>query len=114
MPIVLAAHVPTGRIAHDLVGAIAMMVFSAAVFAGRPDFGTFTDAGGIAAGLGKYVSPISATLVLLPGAPLGLVPNRIAGATRIWMLVLRAYLILAVGMVMVRLIELALPSASGG
>ena len=40
-----------------MVGAVALMVASAAVFAGRPEFGQFTDAGGVAAGFGKYVSP---------------------------------------------------------
>ncbi len=45
-----------------MVGAIAMMVFCAAVFGGRPEFGNFTDAGGIAAGLDKYVSPTMGVL----------------------------------------------------
>jgi Mn2+/Fe2+ NRAMP family transporter len=40
-----------------MVGAIAMMVFCAAAFSGQPESGHFTDAGGIAAGLGKYISP---------------------------------------------------------
>ena len=31
------------------------MAFTAATFAGQPEFGNFTDAGGIAAGIGKYV-----------------------------------------------------------
>jgi len=35
-------------------------------------------------------------------------PNRITGATRVWMLVLRGYLLLAVGMVVFRLVQLAL------
>jgi NRAMP (natural resistance-associated macrophage protein)-like metal ion transporter len=39
-----------------IVGAAAMMAFCAATFAGHPEFGNFTDAGGTAAGLGKYVS----------------------------------------------------------
>src|SRR5579883_519175 len=43
-------------IAVVVVGAAAMFGFSAAVFAGRPGFGNFTDAAGVAAGLGKYVS----------------------------------------------------------
>src|SRR5487761_1845329 len=38
-----------------IVGGVAMMAFSAAVFAGRPEFGNFADAGAVAAGLGKYV-----------------------------------------------------------
>ena len=33
-----------------MIGAIAMMAFAAAVFAGRPEFGNFTDAAGVAAG----------------------------------------------------------------
>ncbi len=38
-----------------IVGAIAMMAFAAATFAGHPEFGNFQDAGAVAAGLGKYV-----------------------------------------------------------
>ena len=38
-----------------IVGAVAIIAFTAATFAGRPEFGAFTDAGGIAAGLDKYV-----------------------------------------------------------
>jgi NRAMP (natural resistance-associated macrophage protein)-like metal ion transporter len=38
-----------------IVGAAAIMAFSAATFAGQSEFGNFTDAGGIAAGIGKYV-----------------------------------------------------------
>ena len=38
-----------------IVGAVAIIAFTAATFAGQPEFGNFTDAGGIAAGLGKYV-----------------------------------------------------------
>ena len=37
-----------------IIGAVAMMAFTAAIFVGRPEFGNFTDAGGIAAGLEKY------------------------------------------------------------
>jgi hypothetical protein len=37
-----------------MIGAIAMMVFTAAAFAGRPEFGNFQDAGAVAAGLEKY------------------------------------------------------------
>ncbi len=37
-----------------VVGAVAMMAFTAAAFSGQPEFGNFTDAGGIAAGLEKY------------------------------------------------------------
>jgi hypothetical protein len=39
-----------------IVGASAMMAFCAATFASHPEFGNFTDAGGTAVGLGKYVS----------------------------------------------------------
>jgi Mn2+/Fe2+ NRAMP family transporter len=38
-----------------IVGAVAIMSFAAATFAGRPEFGNFEDAGAVAAGLGKYV-----------------------------------------------------------
>jgi Mn2+/Fe2+ NRAMP family transporter len=42
-------------IALVIIGAVAMMAFTAATFAGRPEFGQFQDAGAVAAGLGKYV-----------------------------------------------------------
>ena len=45
-----------------LIGAVALMVASAAVFAGQAEFGNFTDAGGVAAGFGKYVSPTMGVL----------------------------------------------------
>jgi Mn2+/Fe2+ NRAMP family transporter len=38
-----------------IIGGAAIMAFTAVTFAGQPEFGNFTDAGGIAAGLGKYV-----------------------------------------------------------
>jgi NRAMP (natural resistance-associated macrophage protein)-like metal ion transporter len=38
-----------------IIGAVAMMAFAAATFAGHPEFGNFQDAGAVAAGLGKYV-----------------------------------------------------------
>jgi NRAMP (natural resistance-associated macrophage protein)-like metal ion transporter len=38
-----------------IAGAVAIMAFAAATFAGRPEFGNFQDAGAVAAGLGKYV-----------------------------------------------------------
>ncbi|MBV8962682.1 MAG: Nramp family divalent metal transporter [Hyphomicrobiales bacterium] len=41
-------------IALVIIGAVAMIAFTAAAFAGRPEFGNFTDAGGVAAGLEKY------------------------------------------------------------
>ena len=39
-----------------VVGAAAMFGFSDATFAGRPEFGNFTNAAGVAQGLGKFVS----------------------------------------------------------
>ena len=45
-----------------MIGAIAMIVFCAATFSGTPEAGNFTDAGGVAAGLAKYVSPTMGTL----------------------------------------------------
>ena len=45
-----------------LVGAVALMVASAAVFAGQPEFGNFSDAGDVAAGFGKYLSPTMGAL----------------------------------------------------
>ena len=45
-----------------VLGAAAMFGFSAAVFSGRPEFGGFTNAAGVAAGLGKYVSPLAGDL----------------------------------------------------
>jgi NRAMP (natural resistance-associated macrophage protein)-like metal ion transporter len=37
-----------------IIGAVAMMAFTAAAFDGKPDFGNFTDAGAVANGLGRY------------------------------------------------------------
>ncbi|CAB3724317.1 Nramp family divalent metal transporter [Paraburkholderia rhynchosiae] len=45
-----------------IAGAVAMMAFTAALFHGRPEFGNFTDAGGVIAGLHKYVGQTSATI----------------------------------------------------
>jgi Mn2+/Fe2+ NRAMP family transporter len=45
-----------------IVGAVAMMAFTSALFGGRPEFGQFTDAGGVIAGLHKYVGQTSATI----------------------------------------------------
>ncbi|MGS0893929.1 NRAMP family divalent metal transporter [Burkholderia stagnalis] len=49
-------------IAFVLVGAVAMIAFSAQLFSGHPEFGRFTDAGGVIAGLEKYAGRTSATL----------------------------------------------------
>ncbi|WP_321870483.1 NRAMP family divalent metal transporter [Burkholderia ubonensis] len=45
-----------------LIGAVAMIGFSSALFGGHPEFGNFTDAGGVIAGLEKYAGRMSATL----------------------------------------------------
>ncbi|WP_118181989.1 NRAMP family divalent metal transporter [Paraburkholderia phosphatilytica] len=45
-----------------MIGAVAMISFSSALFAGRPEFGQFTDAGGIIAGLDRYVGRWPATI----------------------------------------------------
>ena len=49
-------------IALVIIGAVAMMAFTAAAFAGRPEFGNFQDAGAVAAGLGKYVGQMAGVL----------------------------------------------------
>ncbi|MEX3894167.1 NRAMP family divalent metal transporter [Paraburkholderia sp. BR10954] len=49
-------------IAFVIVGAVAMMAFTAALFDGKPEFGNFSDAGGVIAGLHKYVGQTSATI----------------------------------------------------
>ena len=48
-----------------IVGATAMIAFTAATFAGHPEFGHFIDAGEVAAGLGKYVSHLVGILFAL-------------------------------------------------
>jgi len=48
-----------------LAGAIAMMSFTAATFAGRPEFGLFQDAGTVAAGIAKYAGRLPASLFAL-------------------------------------------------
>jgi Mn2+/Fe2+ NRAMP family transporter len=45
-----------------IVGAAAMIAFTAGVFAGRPEFGNFTDAGRVAAGLANYHSKLAGSL----------------------------------------------------
>jgi Mn2+/Fe2+ NRAMP family transporter len=42
-----------------IVGAIAMMAFTAATFAGHEEFGNFQDAAGVAAGLSKYAGHLA-------------------------------------------------------
>jgi len=48
-----------------IVGAIAMIAFTAAAFAGHREFGHFTDAGGVATGLGKYAGRAAGILFAL-------------------------------------------------
>jgi NRAMP (natural resistance-associated macrophage protein)-like metal ion transporter len=48
-----------------MIGAIAMIAFTAAAFAGTPEFGNFTDAGGIAVGLAKHAGPAAGILFAL-------------------------------------------------
>jgi NRAMP (natural resistance-associated macrophage protein)-like metal ion transporter len=45
-----------------MIGAVAMISFCAALYAGKPEFGNFTDAGGVIAGLQKYAGRTSAVL----------------------------------------------------
>jgi NRAMP (natural resistance-associated macrophage protein)-like metal ion transporter len=52
-------------IALVVLGAVAMMGFAAEAFAGRPEFGNFTDAGAVAAGLDKYAGRLPAVLFAL-------------------------------------------------
>jgi NRAMP (natural resistance-associated macrophage protein)-like metal ion transporter len=47
------------------VGALAIMAFTAAAFGGRPEFGNFTDAGAVAAGLEKYAGRLPGVLFAL-------------------------------------------------
>ena len=46
-------------IALVIIGAVAMMAFTAATFAGRPELGHFQDAGAVASGLGTYVGHLA-------------------------------------------------------
>jgi Mn2+/Fe2+ NRAMP family transporter len=48
-----------------ILGAVAMMGFCAAIFAGRPEFGNYTDALGAAVGLEKYAGKLPAVLFAL-------------------------------------------------
>jgi Mn2+/Fe2+ NRAMP family transporter len=52
-------------IALVIVGAVAIIAFTAATFAGRSEFGNFTDAGGIAAALEKYVGKTTAVMFVI-------------------------------------------------
>ncbi|GAA2202653.1 NRAMP family divalent metal transporter [Sinomonas flava] len=48
-----------------VLGAAAIISFTAFAFAGQPEFGQFTDAGGVAEGLGKYVGHLAGILFAL-------------------------------------------------
>ena len=48
-----------------MIGAVAMMAFAAATFAGRPEFGHFTDAGAVAAGHARHVRELPGSLFAL-------------------------------------------------
>jgi Mn2+/Fe2+ NRAMP family transporter len=48
-----------------MIGAVAMIAFTAAAFAGTPEFGAFADAEGIAIGLAKHVGPLAGILFAL-------------------------------------------------
>jgi Mn2+/Fe2+ NRAMP family transporter len=48
-----------------ILGAVAMMGFCAAIFAGQPEFGNYTDALGVMAGLEKYAGRLPAILFAL-------------------------------------------------
>jgi NRAMP (natural resistance-associated macrophage protein)-like metal ion transporter len=48
-----------------MVGGITLMAFTADAFSGTPEFGNFTDAGGVAAGLAKHVGPVAGVLFAL-------------------------------------------------
>lgn len=61
-------------IAFVLIGGIALMAVAATAFRGQPEFGTFTDVGGVAAGLGAYVGRTAGVLfaiALIDAAILG-------------------------------------------
>ncbi|HTJ03531.1 MAG TPA: NRAMP family divalent metal transporter, partial [Methylovirgula sp.] len=45
-----------------VIGAVAMMAFAAATFAGKKEFGNFVDAGAVADGLGRYVGKLPSQL----------------------------------------------------
>ena len=48
-----------------MIGAVAMMAFTVATFVGHPEFGQFSDAGGVASGLEKHVGAVPAVLFAL-------------------------------------------------
>ena len=87
VPVLVSIHPPVAQMAHDffipswpansklsdvmllvigivfvMIGAVAMISFCAALYAGKPEFGNFTDAGGVIAGLEKYAGRTPAVL----------------------------------------------------
>jgi hypothetical protein len=48
-----------------MIGAVAMMAFTAATFADRPEFGHFADAGAVATGIARYVGEVPGVLFAL-------------------------------------------------
>jgi Mn2+/Fe2+ NRAMP family transporter len=48
-----------------LVGATAIISFAAATFSGHPELGNFTDAGGVALGLGRYIGKAAGVMFAL-------------------------------------------------
>jgi hypothetical protein len=61
-----------------IIGAVAMMAFAAATFAGQKEFGQFTDAGGVAAGLEAYAGKLPGVLFAI-----GLIDASLIGASAI-------------------------------
>ncbi|MBC5827271.1 MAG: divalent metal cation transporter, partial [Candidatus Eremiobacteraeota bacterium] len=61
-----------------MLGAIAMMSFTAQAFAGRPEFGNFQDAGAVAAGLALYAGKVPGVLFAV-----GLLDASILGAAAV-------------------------------
>lgn len=66
-----------------IIGAVAMMAFTAATFAGHPEFGNFQHAGAVAAGLEKYVGRTAGVffaLALLDASVIGAMAVSLATA----------------------------------
>jgi Mn2+/Fe2+ NRAMP family transporter len=61
-----------------IIGAAAMMAFTAAAFAGRPEFGSFTDAAGVAAGLEAHAGRVAGVLFAI-----GLIDASLIGAAAV-------------------------------
>ncbi|MGA2636620.1 NRAMP family divalent metal transporter [Methylocella sp.] len=61
-----------------VIGAAAMMAFAAGAFAGRPEFGNFTDAAGVAAGLEAHAGRVAGVLFAI-----GLIDASLIGAAAV-------------------------------